>query len=299
MLTYWIDVIDDFIYEKHINEWVSLTTIKIYNTLFNLIINSKILNINDLNSFNEINIKRFLWENLIKLKWWSETYNKYRKNIKSFCKFLVKKWYIISDPTINIKLRKRLIKIPKYLTTRQIIEIKSAVEKTFPNDDFISLRNKTVFYFYLYTWIRLNELTNLNVNDIDFINRNIKIYNWKGWKDRLVPLLNILWDKLIPYLIKRKRSKINSTYLFPTRFNHAMQHRDIYEITKKINANINFKVTPHMFRHTFATELIRKNENIYNVSKILWHSDVKTTQIYLWLDLEKLTLNLNNTCLFT
>lgn len=298
MKNYWIDFIDSFLFEKEVNEWVCKGTIKIYNTMFNVLCDNKFVKINDPNTFTEINFKRLLWDRLTKYNWSSHTYNKYRKNFKVFCGFLVREGYIKENPLNDIKLRKAEKLLPKYLNTKQIIQIKNVINNTFSDDDFLTIRNKTILFFYMYTWVRLYELINLNFEDIDFINNTIKINKWKGWKDRLVPMIYKLSDLLIFYLLKKKSAKINSNILFPTRFCWNMQHRDIYNLLNKIKTKIDFKITPHMFRHTFATELVRKNINIYNVSRVLWHSNLKTTQIYLGLDVNSVNISLNNANLF-
>ncbi len=298
MKNYWIDLIDTFLHEKEVNEWVSPATIKNYNTIFNVLCNNQYIKIGNPETFTELNFKRLLWELLIKLKWSSHTYNKYRKNYKVFCNYLVKGWFIDTNPLTNIKVRRTDKILPKYLNTKQIIQVKRVINNTFSDDDFMTIRNKTILFFYMYTWLRLYELINLNFEDIDFLNQTIKVNKWKWWKDRLVPMIYKLSDLLIPYLCKKKSVKIKTNILFPTRFRWNMQHRDIYNILNKIKWQLDFKLTPHMFRHTFATELVRKNINIYNISRILWHSDLKTTQIYLWLDLQAINISLNEANIF-
>lgn len=77
-----------------------------------------------------------------------------------------------------------------------------------------------------------------------------------------------------------------------------MQKRDIYKIFLKIKNNLSFDFTPHMLRHTFATELIRKDVDIYKVSKVLWHSNIKTTQIYTWLTVKDVSEKLQQINLY-
>ncbi|MDR3150426.1 MAG: site-specific integrase [Candidatus Peribacteria bacterium] len=84
-----------------------------------------------------------------------------------------------------------------------------------------------------------------------------------------MPLVNDLCKILISYLEKRKDYFLNSNILFPTAFGNNMQHRYIYEIFYKVRSKLDFKFTPHTLRHTFATECVRKNINIYNISRIL------------------------------
>lgn len=297
-MTYWIKHIDDFINYKIINQGVSIKTIRIYNQLFKKLLITPYINFDDLSTFSESNLKQFLWQNLIKYKWGSETYNKYRKNLKSFCNYLFTSDLIKSNPCNNIQLRKRKIILKKSIDTYQILELKKIIDSEFNTDDFYDIRNKTLLYTYLLTGCRLYELINLKLEDINFLKQTIFINQWKWSKDRLIPLLFNLSDLLIKYQLYLKQNNITSHYLFISKNNIQLTHRDIYMIFQKINTKINFKITPHMLRHTFATELVRKNINVYNVSKILWHSDIKTTQIYLWIDINSVINELNSKTLF-
>lgn len=299
MKYYWIDFIDDFLYEKSVNQWLSIETIHTYTTVFNTLCLNKYVDVENFDTYTEINFKRMLWELNLKNSWSSHTYNRYRKNLKSFCDYLVIKNYIKENPLKNIFVKKNFKILPKILTKKQVKQIILNLEKKFSDSTFLSLRNKTIVYFYLYTWCRLKELVNLKISDIDFISWTIRINRWKWWKDRIIPLTYKLSDILIKYLIFKKRSRIITDILFPTRFLWLLQHRDVYSIITKIKSWLDFSFTPHMFRHTFATELLRKKVDIYSISKILWHSSIKTTQIYFWLDTDDIKNQLNSISFYT
>lgn len=298
MKYYWIDFIDDFLYEKSINQWLSDESIKSYQSVFNSLFLTPYLNLEDLTTFTEMNFKRYLWDSFLKNKWSSHTYNRYRKNLKCFCDYLVRNRLINENPLKNIPIKKNWKNLPKALNTKQVKELFNVIDKIFSNIDFISKRNKAIMCFYIYTWCRLKELINLKTSDIDFIKWTIRINKGKWNKDRIIPLTHKLSDILINYLLKKKKSRLITEILFPTRFWWTLQHRDIYNIVWKIKNNLSFSFTPHMLRHTFATELVRKNINLYNISKVLWHSSIKTTQIYLWLDVEEIRSDLNNISLY-
>jgi len=298
MKYYWIDFIDDFLYEKSVNQWLTKDSIHSYQTVFNSLFLNPYIEVENFESYKEINFKRLLWELFLKNEWSTHTYNRYRKNLKCFCDYLVRNWFLKDNPIKNIPIRKSWKNLPKTLDKKQIKELIQKIEKTFKNDDFISFRNKTILYFYIYTWCRLKELVKLKTYDVDFINWTIRINNWKWNKDRVVPLTFTLSDFLIKYLLIKNKSWIKSEIFFPTRFCWYLQHRDIYNVVDKIKKWLSFSFTPHMLRHTFATELVRKNVNLYNISKVLWHSSIKTTQIYLWLDTEEIRENLNSISLY-
>lgn len=300
MKYYWLDYVDDFLYEKSVNQGLSSETIRTFIPVFNSLFANPYINIYDFKTFTEINFKRLLWDLLTKNNWSSHTYNRYRKNLKIFCDYLLKKWFIKEkhNPLKNILVRKTDKRLPKYLTSSQVYQLKKAIDETYNTHNFLALRNKAILYFYLYTWCRLNELVNLKFTDLNFQNWTIRINKWKWNKDRLVPLVFLLSDLIIAFEIKKRKIWIKTDILFPSKFRCPLRHRDIYEILNKVKSKLDFHLTPHMFRHTFATELVRKNINLYNISKILWHSNVKTTEIYLWLDLSNLKTNLEKVGLY-
>lgn len=285
--------IDTFLFEKQINQWLSNKTILTYNSCFNLLLNNPYIFLDNPWSFTELNFKRLLWETLIKNNWTSHTYNRYRKNYKVFCDFLIKESFIKENPLKHIKDRKVDKVLPKALLPKQVDEVIYLINRIFSNDDFVSKRNSAIIYTYLFTWIRLSELININTLAVNIEDWYIKINKWKGWKDRYVPIVNKLSFILCDYMKAREKFDFQEKVFFPTRYWWYMQHRDIYSILNKIREKISFKLTCHMFRHTFATELVRKNLNLYNISQILWHSKLDTTKIYLNFDTESVKNSLN------
>lgn len=298
MKYYWVNFIDDFLYEKSVNEGLSPKTLECYKTSFNLLFLNKYVDIEDFSTFTEINFKRMLWDAFLSNNWSSNTYNRYRKELKTFCDYLLKNGFLISNPFDNIEPRKLKKNLPKALNLKQVKELFNTIENTFFSKDFLSTRNKTIFYYYIYTWCRLSELIKLKFSDLDFLNKVIRINQWKWNKDRLVPLTNDLSDILIKYLIKKNESWIFTNLVFPTKNWRELQKRDIYSLVKKLKVSLSFDFTPHMLRHTFATELLRKELDIYKISRVLWHSNVKTTQIYLWLNLNDVSKKLDTVSLY-
>lgn len=299
MKYYWIDFIDDFLFEKVVNEGLSSKTIEWYQTSFNLLFLNKYINVEDFKTYTEKNFKYMLWEAFLKNKWSSNTYNRYRKELKVFCDYLIKKNYLKENPFKNIEPRKIKKNLPKALNLKQIKELKNRIEEIYWNNDFLSLRNKTIMYFYIYTWCRLWEILKIKNEDIDFIEKTIRINEAKWNKDRVIPLTNDLSDFLIKYLLKKKNSRIIWNLIFVSKNWFELRKKDIYRIVDKIKENLSFSFTPHILRHTFATELVRKDIDIYKISKVLWHSNVKTTQIYLGLSIKDVTNKLNNISLYS
>lgn len=106
MKYYWIDFIDNFLFEKSVNEWLSPKTLECYNTSLNLLCLNKYIDVEKFETYTEINFKRLLWEMCVNNNWSSNTYNRYRKELKTFCDYLVKNNFLKNNPFENIEKRK-------------------------------------------------------------------------------------------------------------------------------------------------------------------------------------------------
>lgn len=285
--------ISDFLLEKEVNQGLSKKTILTYYTMFNYLLSNPYIDINNLKSFTKNNFVRFLWSLLIEKNWTSHTYNRNKKCAKVFCDYLVKEWYLENNPLNDIKDRKIDKSLPKVFSNNELDQIIRNINNIFNWEDFLSLRNKTLMMTYIYSWIRFSELVNLHITDINLDEWYIRINKWKWWKDRYVPLINKLYIFLKKYYDYRNKMDFKKTYLFPTKYGNNLQYREVYKINKMLQKKLWFKITTHMFRHTFATELVKKNLNLYNISQILWHTKLDTTKVYLNFDTEKVRDSIN------
>jgi site-specific recombinase XerD len=142
-------------------------------------------------------------------------------------------------------------------------------------------RNYLIVYMLVYTGVRVTELINIKVDDIN----DELIIKWKGWKYRPIKLFKDDLDLIKLYLFMRRKYK--SDYLFI-----SLSHNNMWEKISRvavenivrdgwIKAWIKTKIFPHKLRHTFATSLLRRNANLYHIKELLWHSSISTTQTYL------------------
>ena len=157
--------------------------------------------------------------------------------------------------------------------------------------EIVQLRNKLLTYMLFNTWLRCSEIAKIKVKEIWECLQVIG--KWK--KRRVVFLRKELLDMIGEYLSKRKRKK--SEYLFDATTEWHIRESSIRGIYRKLTKSLGFRIHAHKFRHTFATDLIHIPwANIYNVATLLWHKNINTTQIYLWLDdweCKKLQFSLN------
>ncbi len=194
--------------------------------------------------------------------------------LRNFFKFMLQRGYIDHDPTAMIQKIKKTKPLPKFLTENEIERLFASIDRNTKN----GFRDYVMLSLMLMTGIRVSELLNLRVSDIDFKNSYITIRMGKGRKDRIVPLNDDVKKLLESYI---KETKPHNG-LFDND-NSPKSRRGVLYVVQKYckKANIEKKVTPHTFRHTFATLLLKKGENIRLVQSLLGHSNISTTAIYL------------------
>lgn len=272
--------IDEFIKIDYINKYretiinknYSLCTLNAYMSdllgLFNYV-NKALINI------NESDIKAYIIY-LNKAKMSPSSVRRKISTFKSFYKFLYKNNYMDKkkypmNKVVNPKLEKRL---PKFVYYSELLEIIDAAENTKNG-----IRDKLIIELLYATGLRVSELTNIKISDIDFNNRKIKVLG-KGNKERIVFYGEYAEDALNEYL----NSGVNKgeKYLFINNKNVKMTDRSIEYIIDNIMKKLSIKthVTPHVLRHTFATDMLNNGCDIKVVQEILGHSSLKATEIY-------------------
>lgn len=209
----------------------------------------------------------------------------------SFFRFLVKRNYFMYDPASCIELPKTKRDLPKGIMNRK--EVNSILNR--PNcDSALGLRDKAMLELLYSTGLRSAELRNLTVYDVDIQNKELRINHGKGRKDRVVPMGDIACKYVDEYmaigrpeLLKYseevlKYGKRKTNILFISKGAKRIQADNLIWIIKKYvkKSGLNKKVTPHSFRHTCATHMLKGKANIRHIQELLGHSSIETTQIY-------------------
>lgn len=300
MKKFWNVYIDDFMLEKEVSQWVGEKMMRKYRWVFKLLLWSNTVVLSDLSTYTSQNFKRFLWESLIERNWWSETYNCYRKCYRCYCEFLRTEWYLVENPIDSIKKRRVPTKLPKTLSKNELDSLLESLPIAFEPSTFTWKRNVTIVYTFLYTWLRLSELLQLKLMHLQIHDGYIKVIKWKGSKDRTIPLNNMIIKTLAQYLKERRKcfDGDEASPLFPTVHGNHLGTRDMRRIIDRLRECVRFHFTWHQLRHTFATELVRNNFDIYNISQILGHSKIDTTKIYLSVDTQRLKKQLDKIPMF-
>lgn len=220
-------------------------------------------------------------------KYSNKTISRKLSSLRTFFKYLVKKEIINDNPMILISNPKEEKKLPKYLNYGEIEKILEIPNK----ETTLGLRNACILEILYSTGIRVSELVNLKIRDIDFYNKKIRVLG-KGNKERIV-LFGNRCKNLLERYIKESRAVLNKKkveYLFLNNLGQNISVRSIENIIDKIEkeACLKFSISPHVFRHTFATHLLDNGADLNSVKELLGHENLNTTAIYTHVSNERL-----------
>jgi len=213
--------------------------------------------------------------------------------IKSFYKFLIIEDYITHDPTMLIENPKIGLKLPDVLSVDEIDLIISSLDLSKKHGQ----RNKAIIETLYSCGLRVTELINLKISNIQFKEGYIKIIG-KGDKERLTPIGSNAIKYILLYIneirVHQKIKKNNEDFVFLNNRGSKLSRVMIFTLIKKIieKVEIKKKVSPHTFRHSFATHLIEGGADLRAVQEMLGHESITTTEIYTHLDKDYLRSNI-------
>ncbi len=175
-------------------------------------------------------------------------------------------------------------KLPDTLSINETLKLLDSIKV----NDKLSSRNKALLEFLYASGVRISEAINMKVRDIDFEHQTAEIFG-KGQKERLVPIATKSMAYILSYINNYRqlflKSK-SSEFVFLNRSGNHLSRMGCWKIVQKIakKAGISKNVSPHTFRHSFATHLIEGGVNLRVVQILLGHSSIETTQIYTEVD---------------
>ena len=213
--------------------------------------------------------------------------------IKSFYKYLIIEDFIVDDPTTLIDNPKIGLKLPDVLSIIEIDMIVGAIDLSRKHGE----RNRAIIETLYSCGLRVSELINLKISNIQFLEGYLKVTG-KGNKERLAPI----GSKAIKYIslyinevrVHQKIKKDQQDYVFLNNRGSKLSRVMIFTIIKKLVkiSGIQKKISPHSFRHSFATHLIEGGADLRAVQEMLGHESITTTEIYTHLDKDYLRSNL-------
>lgn len=206
--------------------------------------------------------------------------------IKSFYHFLLLEEYLEADPTELLETPKIGFKLPEVLTVNEINSILDSIDLSLPEGQ----RNRAMLEVLYSCGLRVSELTSLRYADVYF-EEGFIIVEGKGSKQRLVPISETALREIRNYLIDRHQVKVKRGHediLFLSRRGTALSRIMVFHVIKQQTemAGIRKNVSPHTFRHSFATHLLEGGANLRAIQEMLGHEKITTTEIYTHIDRE-------------
>ena len=269
-----MNYIDKFLeYLKSVKKHSDNTIISYQDDLKEL---ASVLN-NNIIDIDEEDIKKYL-NYLYDKSYNKNTISRKLSGVRSFYNYLYNHDIIKTNYFTDVHNPKKIRSLPHYLKT-------SEIDKVLDNTNEITLygeRNKLIVELLYVTGLRVSELVNIKLKDIDKYNKSIKILG-KGSKERIVYYEDHCSKLLDKYLnnTRKELDKSNSEYLLLNKFGNKLSTRMIRNILNDLTIGTSIeKVYPHMIRHTFATTMLNNGADLMTVKELLGHESINTTSIY-------------------
>jgi integrase/recombinase XerD len=212
---------------------------------------------------------------LFQRKMRSSSVNRKISSIKSFYIFLVKRNFVKNSPLNNLVTPKQEKYLPESMSEAEVDKLLNSPDVS----NKIENRDKAMIEMLYATGMRISELVNLKITDVDMKRCVVKVFG-KGSKERLVPFGETALDSLRSYLNEREQS--SSKEIFLSNRGKKMTRVAFWQRVKiyLIRENLKNSISPHTLRHAFATHLLNRGADLRSVQLLLGHSDLSTTQIY-------------------
>lgn len=210
--------------------------------------------------------------------------NRKISTLKSFYKFLKRNKQISVSPLTNIISPKIPKRLPSFIDEK---DIKLVFEEDSFGNDYRGKMQKLIIELFYTCGIRLSELINLKLSDIDYSYCQIKVLG-KGNKERIIPINKSILEECQKFATLRPQTEINNFFISPK--GKPLQPRYIYGFVKSYLSKITTikKKSPHVLRHSFATHLMNNGAELNAVKELLGHSSLAATQVYTHNSIEKL-----------
>lgn len=260
--------------------WYTPATVLWYQHTFKAI--QKDINMTSIHGVNQFTIENWLMDGRIRKKWMPNTFIFHHKHLNCFFEWMKKKWIIernfvkeIEKPRLEQRLPRRLSKDNSEL----LIQTTRSFRYTYK---FEKYKNVAIIAIMLLWWLRKSEVLNLKTYNIDMDKCIMHVIQGKGKKDRIVPMCSRLHTILADYFNERKRLDKTTEFLItPAQNDRWSWVKAVDRLILKLKKKTWLDFSAHTLRHSFATLMLEWWCDIYALSKILGHSKITTTTIYL------------------
>ena len=203
---------------------------------------------------------------------------------KTFYKYLLRQNIVTENPMLKIMSPKTSKRLPVFVEKDNMNDLIDNVEF---GDDVDGIRNKLIIELFYATGIRLSELINLKIDNVDLHACQIKVLGKRN-KERIVPFNDQLRNSIQNYI--DKKPSLPSEFLFQLKSGKKMYEKFVYRLVNKYLSIITTidKTSPHVLRHTFATHMLNNGADLNAIKELLGHANLAATQVYTHNTVEKL-----------
>lgn len=255
-------------------------TIRRYRTTIQLFCRNA--NVREIEQCTPERVREFFYRGRAERHWSTASFITFHNSLAVFFRWCVERGLMPSNPADGIERPKLSKRLPQRLTEQEVLRLLEYVQNYPWPYTFLRYRNYAIFATFVFAGLRKNELLHLRLVDLDLDDRSILVRQGKGSKDRMVPVSSTLAGILARYLEERRRLGRTCPEFF-TSLNRDMGFTEEglkrLVIAAKRMTRLEFHV--HTLRHTFATLMLEGGCDIFSLSKLMGHSDIKTTTIYL------------------
>ncbi len=239
-------------------------------------------NISQCSEITEENVRSYFLNGMTIQHWKSSSFSCIRITLNVFFKWCIANRLLTFNPIDNIQRPKKETSLPKGLSKVQALRILDIVYNYPYKTRFIRKRNHAMFSMFLFAGLRKSELLNLKFTDVDIENLSVFVRWGKGKKDRVIPMSIGLAQSLKSYLEERAKHHVVCPEFFATdRGKCKIDERVLQIIVSQLKKISGIEFGIHKLRHTFATLMLEGGCDIFSLSKMMGHSDITTTTIYL------------------
>ncbi len=216
----------------------------------------------------------------------STTINRKISSLKSFYKYMMKNGLVATNPLLKVVVPKTSKRLPVFVNENEINQLFSNIEF---EDTFEGQRDKLIMELFYLTGIRLTELINLKISDVNTYNLTIKVLGKRN-KERVIPITSEFIKLFQSYLVYRDEIPADSNYVFLTERGKKIYEKLVYRIVNNYLSLVTTadKKSPHVIRHTFATHMLNRGAELNTIKEILGHASLSATQVYTHNTIEKL-----------
>lgn len=264
-------------YLRVVKKYSEKTIISYYDDLilYNEFLGNKFINILDINYDTVKEYMKYLYS----LNIGKSSISRKLSSIRGLYNYLLKEDLVKDNYFNKISNPKKDNYLPKFLKDDELNKLFSVCKY----DTAINQRNSVIIELLYATGVRVSELVNIKLSDIDLNERIIKVLG-KGSKERIVIFNNHTKKAIDIYLNEGYHvfNKVNSGYLILNKDGNKLSERYVRNIINKlvITAGLDIKISPHTFRHTFATDMLEDGSDLMTVKELLGHESLNTTSIY-------------------